>query len=58
MIGEGIEEPHQLGLFRSLRCELGQGYLFAKPMSADELGELLRRSLTLAPQHFNGVRTA
>ncbi len=34
-VGEGIEQPHQLGLLASLHCELGQGYLFAKPLAAD-----------------------
>ena len=50
MVGEGIEEPHQLGLLRSVHCELGQGYLFAKPLDADQLGEILSRSLTIVPE--------
>jgi diguanylate cyclase (GGDEF)-like protein len=49
-IGEGIEEPHQLGLLRSVHCELGQGYLFANPSDADQLGEILSRSLTIDPE--------
>jgi EAL domain-containing protein (putative c-di-GMP-specific phosphodiesterase class I) len=49
-VGEGIEESHQLGLLQALRCDLGQGYLFARPLNADKLGELLGRSLTLVPE--------
>jgi diguanylate cyclase (GGDEF)-like protein len=49
-VGEGIEQPHQLALLRSVHCELGQGYLFAKPSDADQLGEMLSRSITIAPE--------
>jgi len=31
---EGIEEPDQLAALTQLSCEYGQGYLFARPMSA------------------------
>jgi diguanylate cyclase (GGDEF)-like protein len=47
---EGIEQPHQLDLLRSVHCELGQGYLFARPLDADQLGEILTRSLTIVPR--------
>lgn len=33
---EGIETTEQLGRLRKLGCQLGQGYLFAKPMAANE----------------------
>jgi diguanylate cyclase (GGDEF)-like protein len=49
-VGEGIEQPHQLDLLRSVHCELGQGNLFAKPSDADQLGEILSRSLTIVPE--------
>jgi EAL domain-containing protein (putative c-di-GMP-specific phosphodiesterase class I) len=35
-LAEGIEEPAQLAHLRSLGCELGQGYLFARPMAVEE----------------------
>ncbi len=34
-LAEGIETSGQLGALRSLGCELGQGFLFARPLEAD-----------------------
>jgi diguanylate cyclase (GGDEF)-like protein/PAS domain S-box-containing protein len=36
VVAEGIEKPAQLELLQQLQCEHGQGYLFAKPLSAKE----------------------
>jgi diguanylate cyclase (GGDEF)-like protein/PAS domain S-box-containing protein len=41
-IAEGIENPQQLALVRDLGCELGQGYLFSRPVPASEISALLR----------------
>jgi diguanylate cyclase (GGDEF)-like protein len=41
VVAEGIEFPEQIGSLRELGCELGQGFLFAKPMSRDALVEYL-----------------
>jgi EAL domain-containing protein (putative c-di-GMP-specific phosphodiesterase class I) len=41
VVAEGIELPEQLGSLRDLGCELGQGFLFAKPMNRDALVEYL-----------------
>ncbi|HEX6313005.1 MAG TPA: EAL domain-containing protein [Acidimicrobiia bacterium] len=38
-IAEGVESHAQLAELRTLGCELAQGYLFAAPTSAPELGE-------------------
>ena len=40
-IAEGIETPEQLRIVRALGCELGQGYLFAKPLQPAEITALL-----------------
>jgi EAL domain-containing protein (putative c-di-GMP-specific phosphodiesterase class I) len=40
-LGEGIESDAQLELLRSEDCDLGQGFLFAHPLSADAVGQLL-----------------
>ena len=37
LIPEGIEEPEQADELRALGCRLGQGYLFGRPVPADEL---------------------
>jgi diguanylate cyclase (GGDEF)-like protein len=36
IIAEGIEETEQLDRLRALGCELGQGFLFARPMSGED----------------------
>ena len=44
-VAEGIEEPSSCDVLRELGCELGQGYLFARPVPAVDLEPLLRRAL-------------
>lgn len=41
IVAEGIEEEAQRKLLSSIGCKYGQGYLFGKPMSADEATALL-----------------
>jgi diguanylate cyclase (GGDEF)-like protein/PAS domain S-box-containing protein len=41
VIAEGIETDSQLLELKSLQCEQGQGYLFAKPLSSKEAEALL-----------------
>ena len=43
MVAEGIEAPEQVTTLRGLACQYGQGYYFARPLTADALGELLSR---------------
>jgi diguanylate cyclase (GGDEF)-like protein len=40
-IAEGIEQSGQLALLRDYGCQLGQGFLFMQPVSADEIARLL-----------------
>ncbi len=42
VIAEGIETEQQLALLTRAGCDYGQGFLFAKPVRAEELEELLR----------------
>jgi diguanylate cyclase (GGDEF)-like protein/PAS domain S-box-containing protein len=37
VVCEGIETPEQATWLRSLECELGQGFLFSKPLPAEQL---------------------
>ena len=37
VVAEGIERPEQHERLRAMGCTLGQGYLFSRPLVADEL---------------------
>jgi len=41
IIAEGIETSEQLDMIKILGCEIAQGYLFSKPVTADEITKLL-----------------
>jgi diguanylate cyclase (GGDEF)-like protein/PAS domain S-box-containing protein len=43
-LAEGIEHTYQLDLLREEGCDLGQGYLFARPLSAADAEDLVARS--------------
>jgi EAL domain-containing protein (putative c-di-GMP-specific phosphodiesterase class I) len=42
VVAEGIETCEQYRLLRQLGCRFGQGYLFARPMTAEAVTKLLR----------------
>lgn len=42
VLAEGIENEAQLQFLREQSCNEGQGFLLAKPLSADEIGLMLR----------------
>ena len=44
VVAEGVETEEHLTLVRALGCEFAQGYFFARPMPAEELGQLITRS--------------
>ena len=43
VVAEGIETHEQRRQLLALKCRLGQGYLFAKPMPGEEVGALLAK---------------
>jgi EAL domain-containing protein (putative c-di-GMP-specific phosphodiesterase class I) len=44
VVAEGIETAEQMAFLQRHRCDLGQGYLFARPMPAAQLAERLKRA--------------
>ena len=44
VIAEGVETAEQLAFLQSLHCEMGQGYLFSKPISAAAATQLCLES--------------
>ncbi len=50
VVAEGIEDIAQYELLRQLGCRYGQGYLFARPMPAEQIGRLLRMPGRILPQ--------
>jgi diguanylate cyclase (GGDEF)-like protein len=49
VVAEGVETTDQLALLQTLNCEFGQGYLFSRPLSAEDFEALLLdRSIILS----------
>lgn len=42
-VAEGVEEPETAALLRDLGCDIGQGWLFGRPGSAEAASALLQR---------------
>jgi EAL domain-containing protein (putative c-di-GMP-specific phosphodiesterase class I) len=41
-IAEGIEQPSQLSHLQAEHCDIGQGFLFARPMAADDCKQFVQ----------------
>ncbi len=48
VVAEGIETMQQLEILRSLGCGAGQGYLFSRPVTADEAEQFLIQGADLS----------
>jgi EAL domain-containing protein (putative c-di-GMP-specific phosphodiesterase class I) len=44
VVGEGVETGTQAGLLLDLGCKYAQGFHFARPLPAEEVEEILKRS--------------
>jgi diguanylate cyclase (GGDEF)-like protein len=55
---EGVETEDELALVRKLGCSLVQGFIYGKPMSAEEALQLVSRTSSLAPDGFQRARPA
>jgi len=51
-VAEGIESEGQLDSLQDFGCDLGQGYLFARPMPAEQIKELLATATAAAKQEL------
>jgi diguanylate cyclase (GGDEF)-like protein len=47
LIAEGVEEPWQVDFLRARQCTEMQGYLFSRPVPAEQVVEALRRAYVL-----------
>ncbi|HEU4356725.1 MAG TPA: EAL domain-containing protein [Actinomycetota bacterium] len=52
-LAEGIETPSEYVFLRSNGCRLAQGFLFSRPVPADEIPDLARREGGLAPRPYS-----
>ncbi|MGY8869861.1 MAG: bifunctional diguanylate cyclase/phosphodiesterase [Pseudomonadales bacterium] len=43
IIAEGVESTEQLSMLKKLGCDHAQGYLFSKPVDAEEISNLLKQ---------------
>jgi diguanylate cyclase (GGDEF)-like protein len=50
-VAEGVETSGQAALMRRLRCDRGQGYLFSRPMLAEELPAWVAEAAALVPSN-------
>ncbi len=49
VVAEGIETSEQASMLQQLGCRYGQGYLYAKPLPAEEITRLLRCPERIVP---------
>jgi EAL domain-containing protein (putative c-di-GMP-specific phosphodiesterase class I) len=42
VIAEGVEQDHQLSAIEDMQCKFGQGFIFSKPMAADDIEDWIR----------------
>jgi EAL domain-containing protein (putative c-di-GMP-specific phosphodiesterase class I)/GGDEF domain-containing protein len=49
VIAEGIETEEALALLRASACQSAQGFLFSRPVSADDAANLLTHGLAIVP---------
>lgn len=48
-VGEGIETVQQMSILKSLGCEMGQGMLYCRPLSANAITDILKQGIISFP---------
>lgn len=51
VVAEGIEEQVQLAFLKARNCVEGQGYLFSRPLGAEQFAALLETGLSEIVSH-------
>jgi diguanylate cyclase (GGDEF)-like protein/PAS domain S-box-containing protein len=54
-VAEGVEHVEQADRLRTLQCDIGQGYLFSRPLPSDAITLLLRERALTIPRHANAA---
>ena len=55
-VAEGIETTHESHKLQAIGCQIGQGYLFAKPMPKGQLFGIMRSRMTGHSKHATRTR--
>jgi diguanylate cyclase (GGDEF)-like protein len=58
VVAEGVEDAQQLAAVRELGCDVAQGYLFSKPMPAEDVPIFLLRHAAQRPEGREGDELA
>ncbi len=51
-VAEGVEERETVALLDELGCDLGQGWLFGRPMPEAAIGDYLRELVVVGPDRI------
>jgi len=54
-VAEGVETVRESHKLQGIGCQVGQGYLFAKPMPRNQLIGLMSKRMMAAPQSLHGM---
>ena len=57
-MAEGIETTHESHKLQAMGCDIGQGYLFAKPMPLGQLLGMMRKRLARIDREFRALPLA